>query len=293
LIKDAPIESADSAPVVDVWCSVVAFHTPREEIERLAVTLARVPAQIALTIVDNSIENARALPAVLDLPSSLPVNVLRPGQNLGYGRAHNLAIEQSTGRCRYHLVLNSDILFEPEVITELMAFMDDRPTAGLAMPMVRYPDGRVQHLCRLLPDPVVLIGRRFFGRMAWTQMRNRQYELHDWTYDQVASFPFLSGCFMFMRRTVLDRVVGFDPRYFLYAEDLDLSRRIHAVAETLFYPNVEIVHEYRSLTRRSLRQWIYGITSLSQYFSKWGWFVDRDRDMINAKTVAALASRNI
>ena len=138
----------------------------------------------------------------------------------------------------------------------------------------------------------VLIGRRFFGRMAWTQKRNRQYELHDWAYDDIASFPFLSGCFMFMRRSVLNRVVGFDPRYFLYAEDLDLSRRIHAVAETLFYPKVEIVHEYRSLNRRSWRQWMYGITSLSQYFSKWGWLVDRERDAINARTIAALASQS-
>ena len=285
-------EPTNPEPVFDVWCSVVAFHTPRAEIERLAATLALVPARVALTIVDNSVDGARALPAALDLPACLPVDVLRPGLNLGYGRAHNLAIKQSVGRCRYHLVLNSDILFEPKVITGLMAIMDDRLTAGLAMPMVRYPDGSIQHLCRLLPDPAVLIGRRFFGRMAWAQKRNCQYELQDWAYDEIASFPFLSGCFMFMRRTVLDRVVGFDPRYFLYAEDLDLSRRIHGVAETLYYPKVEIVHEYRSLQLRSWRQWLYGITSLSQYFSKWGWLVDRDRDAINARTVAALACRS-
>lgn len=273
-------------PLIDVWCSVVAYHTPREEIERLAATLARVPARIALTIIDNS----STLPS-LDLPVNLRCEILRPGQNLGYGKAHNLAIEQSRGQCRYHLVLNSDILFEPAVIDGLIRFMDGRTMTGLVMPMVRYPDGRVQHLCRLLPDPLVLIGRRFFGRMAWTEKLNRQYELHDWSYDEIASFPFLSGCFMFMRRDVLDKVVGFDPRYFLYAEDLDLSRRIHAVAETLFYPMVEIVHEYRSLKRRSWRQWLYAITSLSQYFSKWGWVFDRERDIINARTVKALAAR--
>lgn len=274
-------------PAVDVWCSVVAYNTPHDEIERLATTLARVPVKLALTIVDNSSN----LP-MLNLPENIWVEILRPGQNLGYGKAHNLAISQSRGRCRYHLVLNSDILFEPDVIVDLMRFMDNRQTAGLVMPMVRYPDGRVQHLCRLLPNPRVLIGRRFFGKMAWTQKLNRQYELHDWSYDEIANFPFLSGCFMFIRRDVLDQVVGFDPRYFLYAEDLDLSRRIHAVAETLFYPKVEITHEYRSLKRRSWRQWIYAITSLSQYFNKWGWLFDHERDLINARTVNALTGHD-
>lgn len=273
-----------SKSTVDVWCSVVAYHTPPEEIERLASTLSRTEAAVALTIVDNS----STLPS-LCLPEGMHVEMLQTGRNLGYGRAHNLAIRQSQGHCRYHLVLNSDILFDPTVIDELLKFMDSRPTAGLAMPMVRYPDGRLQHLCRLLPNPMVLIGRRFFAKTRWAGRLNNRYELQDWTYDEIASFPFLSGCFMFMRRTVLDEVEGFDPRYFLYAEDLDLSRRIHAISETLFYPHVDITHEYRSLKRRSWKQWLYAFKSLTQYFNKWGWVFDANRDRVNADTLDRLA----
>lgn len=270
--------------MVDVWCSVVAYKTPAEEIERLAGTLAQTRAATALTIIDN----AGTLPEDLRLPAGLAVERLTSPKNLGYGRAHNLAIERSRDRCRYHLVLNSDIEFDPAVIDALADFMDGRPTAGLVMPMVRYPDGEVQHLCRLLPNPVTLIGRRFFGRTQWARRLNYRYELHGWTYDEIASFPFLSGCFMFMRRTVLDEVGGFDPRYFLYAEDLDLSRRIHIVSETLFYPKVSITHEYRSLKRRSWRQWLYALTSLTQYFNKWGWFLDAERDRLNHLTVVKI-----
>lgn len=270
--------------MVDVWCSVVAYKTPAEEIERLASTLARTRTVTALTIVDN----AGTLPDDLRLPAGLAVERLTPPKNLGYGRAHNLAIEQSRGRCRYHLVLNSDIEFDPKVIDALADFMDGRPTAGLVMPMVRYPDGELQHLCRLLPNPVTLIGRRFFGRTQWAKRLNNRYELHDWTYDEIANFPFLSGCFMFMRGTILDKVEGFDPRFFLYAEDLDLSRRIHMVSETIFYPKVSITHEYRSLKRRSWRQWLYALTSLTQYFNKWGWIRDAERDRINRLTVARI-----
>ena len=268
---------------VDVWCSVVTFQTPAAEIERLASTLSRVRASVSLTIVDNS----SSLPP-LALPEALQAEVIRPGTNLGYGRGHNLAIEQSMGRCRYHLVLNSDIIFEPDVIDELCAFMDERPTAGLVMPKVYFPDGSLQHLCRLLPNPVVLVGRRFFGRTKWAERLNATYELHDWAYNEVANFPFLSGCFMFIRRSILDQVEGFDSRYFLYAEDLDLSRRIHLVAETLFYPNVSIIHEYRSLKRRSWSQWRYAIVSLTKYFNKWGWLFDEERDRINKEALERL-----
>lgn len=276
--------------IIDVWCSVVAFNTPADEIERLAETLARARVSVMLTVIDNS----ATLPD-LRVPAEFAVERIIPGKNLGYGRAHNLAIEQSYNRCRYHLVLNSDIDFDPAVLDELVDFMDARPTAGLVMPMVRFPNGELQHLCRLLPNPMTLIGRRFFGRMEWAKKLNNSYELHDWTYDEIANFPFLSGCFMFMRRSTLDVVKGFDPRFFLYAEDLDLSRRIHTISETLFYPKVAITHEYRSLKRRSWRQWMYALTSLSQYFSKWGWVLDAERDRINKQTVVNIRheSKNV
>lgn len=272
---------------VDVWCSVVAYNTPAAEIENLARMLCGTQTSVALTIIDNA-----GTLGELDLPDGIGTERIAPGANLGYGRAHNLAIERSQGRCRYHLVLNSDIVFQPSVIDALTNFMDRNTKAGLVMPMVRYPDGRIQHLCRLLPDPAVLIGRRFFAWTAWAKRLNHRYELHGWDYDRTAVFPFLSGCFMFLRRSVLDQVHGFDPRYFLYAEDLDLSRRVHMVSDTVFYPEVEIVHEYRSLKRRSLRQWRYAITSLAQYFNKWGWLFDKDRDTINKNTIDNISKLN-
>lgn len=270
---------------VDVWCSVVAYHTSAKEIEALAEILSRARVSVALTIIDNS----NSLTA-LCLPEGLPVELLTPDANLGYGRGHNLAIDHSRGRCRYHLVLNSDITFDPTVIDTLSAFMDMREAAGLVMPLVRYPDGSLQHLCRLLPNPLVLIGRRFFSWARWARLLNKQYELHSWAYDEIANFPFLSGCFMFIRRKVLDEIGGFDPRYFLYAEDLDLSRRIHMMSETLFFPYASITHEYRSQKRRGWRQWLYAIRSLSQYFCKWGWIFDEERERVNREVVRRLSS---
>lgn len=267
----------------DVVASFVLFGTAVEEVVRAVEQACSNTSDIYVVIVDNSVPP-------LQLPDFDPtkVHLIQTGANLGYGRGHNVAIDWATGKARYHLVMNTDLTYEAGVIDRLVQFMDTHPSVGLSMPKVRYPDGSIQRLCRLLPSPIDLIGRRFFAWTAWAKRRNKLYEFHDWNYDRVASFPFLSGCFMMLRSSVLHSVGGFDERYFLYAEDLDLSRRIHQCSETLFVPDVEVVHEYRSESGRGFRRLMYGIRSLSQYFGKWGWFIDADRDDINRRTILAL-----
>jgi GT2 family glycosyltransferase len=90
---------------------------------------------------------------------------------------------------------------------------------------------------------------------------------------------------MLLRRSVLDVVGYFDERYFLYAEDLDLSRRINTVARTLFVPSQTVVHEYRSRTSPSLRRLGYAAINLTRYFNKWGWIRDADRDRVNRRAL--------
>lgn len=275
--------AADETPegACDLVASVVLFHTPLEEVERTVRAALDARANVQVVLVDNSVP-PMALP---DFDRSR-VTVVRTGRNLGYGRAHNIAIRMWRGRCRYHLVLNSDIRFDGEALDQMIAFMDVHPDAGLAMPKVYYPDGRLQHLCRLLPDPLDLFGRGFLRNSDWSRRRSERYEFHSWPHDRVEAFPFLSGCFMLMRSTVLAKVDGFDERFFLYGEDIDLSRRIHTVASTLFVPSVSIIHEYRSEQAPSLRRTLHKTVNLSRYFNKWGWLFDARRKAINRQTLA-------
>lgn len=272
--------------LVDCTVSFVLFHTPIEEVSQVVASVCAAKASVHVWLVDNSVPPI-ALP---DFPAN--VSVIKTGENLGYGRAHNVAIRAAAGLARYHFILNTDLEFDGDAIDGMTAFLDLNPQAGLAMPKVVYPDGQIQRLCRLLPDPVGLIARRFLGKTAWGRARNERYEFHHWHYDTVASFPFLSGCFMAVRRSVLDQVGGFDERYFMYAEDIDLSRRIHAVSQTLFVPTVKVQHEYRSHTRRSLRLLSYLVINFARYFNKWGWFRDPERDRVNAETIRRLQAHS-
>lgn len=264
----------------DACVSFVLFKTDKQEIINAIQQAASEKMKTHVVIVDNSVP-----PMDLEFARRMGATVVATNKNVGYGRGHNIALMGSRGKCRYNIVMNTDLKTQDDVIAGMIDFMDTHPEAGLAMPKVCYPDGSLQRLCRLLPDPSDLVARRIMQGTRWGKQKNQKYEFHNWNYDTVAEFPFLSGCFMMLRTETLEKVGYFDERYFLYAEDLDLSRRVRAVARTLYNPHETVFHEYRSQAKPSLKRISYALVSLSKYFFKWGWIVDPGRDRINRATI--------
>jgi GT2 family glycosyltransferase len=113
-------------------------------------------------------------------------------------------------------------------------------------------------------------------------------ELRWWNHERPANIPYFQGSYIMVRSEQCLALGGFDERFFLYGEDIDLCRRMHEIAATMYVPDVEIVHEYRRYSARSLRGTWYGVQNNCRYFNKWGWFFDRDRRRINRKVVAEL-----
>jgi GT2 family glycosyltransferase len=209
------------------------------------------------------------------------------GKNLGYGKAHNIAISKTLYTSSYHLVLNPDVSFDPDTLEKIHDFMEDQPQAGLVMPRVVGPDHQIQRLCKLLPTPFNLASRRFLPS-GWFKKYNERYELQHSGYNHVMDVPFLSGCFMFLRTSALQKMGLFDERFFLYAEDTDLSRRIHGDFETLFYPGAEISHVHARGSYKDFWHTLYNLRSAIQYFNKWGWFFDKERKSINQEALAGM-----
>lgn len=220
-------------------------------------------------------------------------------ENLGFGKGNNIAMQKSIDDgIEYHLLVNPDVYFEKGVIKELVAFMDDNPDVGLVMPKITYPDGSTQYLCKLLPTPFDLIGRRFFSWgpfRAYVDKRNELFELRGSCYEEQKDVPVLSGSFMMIRTSVLEEVGLFDERYFMYLEDFDLCRRIGEVSRTTYYPKVSVVHEYKKGSYFNRRLFKHHIVSALKYFNKWGWFFDKKRTLRNQqclKEVQALSANN-
>ena len=111
--------------------------------------------------------------------------------------------------------------------------------------------------------------------------RNKRYELAHSKYKHIMNVPCLSGCFMFLRMSTLKETGLFDERYFMYAEDFDLTRRIHRKYKTLFFPQVSIYHKFSRGSHRSLRLFFAHTTSMVRYFFKYGWFYDNERRHFN------------
>ena len=209
--------------------------------------------------------------------------------NRGYGAGHNIAIQEAIELgSTYHVVVNPDIYFEKGVLKKLETYMDASSSVGLVMPRILYPDGELQYLCKLLPSPSDLLFRRFLPWKKYVEKKNRNYELRFTDYNQEMEVPSLSGCFMFIRTSVLKQVRGFDERYFMYAEDLDLCRRIGEVSRTMYYPFVSVFHKYEKGSYKNRKLLKYHICSVVKYFNKWGWFFDFERKKINKRILVTL-----
>jgi GT2 family glycosyltransferase len=267
----------------DVVGSIVTYKTDVAEVDRAVRQFLAAPLKLHLCIIDNS-------PAPLDLPryTDPRISYLFANRNLGYGRAHNLALRAARGRAQYNLVMNTDVTYSPDVVCRLKLFMDSHPEAGLAGPKVKYPDGSLQRVCRLLPTPANMFLRRFLPNTPWTERADERYELRWWDHETVANIPYFQGSFVMLRTELANRIGGFDERFFLYGEDIDLTRRIHQLARTLYVPDVHVTHEYRRYSNHSLLGTWYGIQNNCRYFNKWGWFFDRQRREINRRVVSEI-----
>lgn len=252
--------------------SIVAYKNPAAVLARAINSFLDGAPDSVLYLIDNSPTDA-----LRHLASSPRVIYVHCRQNIGFGAAHNIVLRSVMHHSTYHLVLNPDVYFESSVLRELIGFMKANPDVGLVMPKVLSPDGTLQRLCKLLPTPWTLIARNFFPPFAGRE--NFTYELQFTDYRRLLDVPFLSGCFMFLRMSVLEQVGVFDERYFLYGEDLDLCRRIHQHARTVYYPHAVIYHD--QIKAKGLL--LHKIRSLSKYFSKWGWIRDEERRLINSR----------
>lgn len=268
----------------NITASIVLYKHKFEEIADLVGCLSADPHIMRWVVVDNG--SSKDIRYRVETLGGIYID---SGQNLGFGRGHNLAIRHlEESATTYHLILNPDITFVGNVLEKLTDVMDANPDVGLVMPKILYPDGSNQYLCKLLPAPIDLVLRRFAPKILKHAARNRidSYELRSFDYETPAYVPSLSGCFMFARRSALEAIGGFDERFFLYMEDVDLCRRMAEVSKLLYWPDVKITHVHQMGSYKSLRVLWLHIRAAVSYFNKWGWFVDPQRTDVNRHTLA-------
>ena len=260
-----------------VTASLVLYNTKEDDL-RNVINCVQNSIIHTLIIIDNSPSDI--LKAEIEKLSDKCMYISMQG-NVGYGSAHNIGIKKAIeANADYHIVLNPDISFEPEVISKLLKFAERHKDVGLILPKVTYPNGDLQYLCKLLPSPIDIFGRRLLPKTI-IKNRNDRFEMRQTGYNTIWNCPILSGCFMFMNLSYLKQIGGFDERFFMYFEDFDLMRRLHKVCKTVYYPLVSIVHNHAAEHHTNKALFKASIVSAIKYFNKWGWIFDKERAKVN------------
>jgi GT2 family glycosyltransferase len=263
----------------DLIISVVLYHNKKQEIETLLKGLDGLRLNYLLVFVDNAPGQTNF--DFTHLPKG--TKYIASEQNLGYGKGHNLVLNARQWQAKYYLIANVDIEFKAVQIEAIYAKMEQSPEVALLMPKIIYPNGDDQGLRKLLPRPSDLFVRRFLPAPLKSVFRKQtqDYELLGLNPDLEMRVPVLSGCFMFCRSEAIKACQGFDPRFFLYMEDVDLSRRLNLQGINLYWPEVSIIHHYQKGSYRNWKALKLHLKSAVQYFNKYGWFLDAERARIN------------
>ena len=256
--------------------SLVLYNNPSAMFEP-AVRAFLAGSDGVLAIADNS-----PVPLASPVFADPRVRYSHMGDNIGFGRAHNRAFASVKEHSDAHLIMNPDIVFGLDVLPHLLSVLEARPDVGAVMPQIRFPDGEIQRVAKLLPTPIDIFARRFSPSPRWREAVNDRYELRALPQDAPVQTPVLSGCFLLVRSALFNALGGFDPRYFMYMEDYDLVRRIGDRAVTLYDPTVRVEHAYGKGSYRSGRLLRIHMRSAVAYFNRWGWAWDATRRRRNA-----------
>jgi N-acetylglucosaminyl-diphospho-decaprenol L-rhamnosyltransferase len=232
------IENPTSSPnAPDVSVVVVSYNTGHL-FDRLFNALE--PAKTSLSVEVIVIDNASTDDSVVILEERYSfVKLIKNGTNVGFGRANNQALPLARGR--YILLLNTDAFVAPDTLEQTVTFMNAHPKCGVMGVKLVGTDGTLQPSCRYFPTPWnVFLQRtglsRFFPKI-------RLVDDMSWDHASIRQCDWVPGCYYLVRSEVIRQVGLFDPRFFLYYEEVDHCRAVRDAGwQVIYYPFTEVVH---------------------------------------------------
>lgn len=264
----------------EITATIVTYKNNLKVLRKAIQSFLNTKMSVCLYIVDNS-----PTMEIKCLCDDKRIIYIYNNANIGFGAGHNIIMSNAYKLGSYHLVLNPDIYFQKGVVEELFNYMENNSSIDLVLPDVLYPNGDRQYLPKLLPTMSNLLIRRFPFSKKILERKNFLYEMKFVDYLNPFEIAIASGCFSFFRSSLINKGVLYDDRYFMYFEDFDISRQVQKYSKIMCYPQVQVYHEYERGSHKSKRLFMIFIKSLFSYFKKWGFFFDRERNMINKRII--------
>lgn len=186
---------------------------------------------------------------------AFPVRLLSNAKPRGFGANHNAAFRKCKGK--HFCVMNPDIRLEGDPFPALLACLED-PQAGIVAPLIRNPAGAIEDSARHFPTP-------------WGILKKALRASPEIEYPVAGAEPlypdWVAGMFMLVASGVFADIGGFDERYFLYYEDVDLCARLARCGRrVVLCPGAIVVHDARRQSRRNLRYVRWHLLSMLRFF---------------------------
>lgn len=219
---------------------VTVTYSPGEHLEHFLTSLTgatNLPTRVILA--DNGSTDGSPEEAAARHPN---VRLLHTGGNIGYGGAVNRAVAEVDPAEEFVVVANPDVRWGPGSLDRLLEGARRWPRAASLGPLIHEPDGTVYPSARSVPGLVSGAGHALLGTVWPKNPWTRRYRQENETVSERA-VGWLSGSCLLVRRAAFDAVDGFDSRYFMYMEDVDLGDRFgRAGWLNVYVPSAEVTH---------------------------------------------------
>lgn len=260
--------------MTDLSIITVGFQS-REYVRELLKSLmaARGNLSIEYFVIDNSMGDGLVEMVEKEFvplgDDRLKITAIQNSENLGFAKANNIGITQSTGR--YVLLLNPDMRLNSDTLSNMVAWMDENPQAGIAGCTLKTASGEYQPHVRRFPtvwDQLVILLKlpHLFPKIL------NHYLQTDFDYTKTVRVDSIRGSFFMIRRSTIEAHGGLDERFFIWFEEVDYCKQAAAKGIEVWYTTaaecIDFVGRSFSLVG-GLQKQKYFTRSMVQYFEKW------------------------
>lgn len=245
-----------------ISAAIVTYNNCEQAISACrSVIKNTVRCELKLYVVDNASRDGTA-EELIKIPEAI---LLKQDKNIGFGAAHNTLLEKTLGK--YHFVINPDIRFSEDILSEMAEFMDKNPDIVMCRPKILNPDGTEQKL----PCRKPTFKRLFMGRLAALggTFKNIREEYTSITDSGVCDLDFCTGCFFVIRSNVFKEINGFDKRFFMYLEDADITLRAKKYGRTVIAPQFSVIHDWNRDSAKKPKYFFIHLCSCFKFLYKW------------------------
>ncbi|MCX7835273.1 MAG: glycosyltransferase [bacterium] len=235
-------------PIISV---VIVNYRVKHFVEQCIFSLESTSRLIPLEII--VVDNYSNDGSIEYLKERFPnIRLIELNENIGFAKANNIAFQFVQGE--YVLILNPDTVVSENALPTLINFLKENPNCGIVTPKLIKRDGSIDVACRRsIPTPWIAFTR--ISGLSLLFPKSKLFGKYNLTYldeNTVSKVGAVSGAFMLLPKSVLEKVGGFDERFFMYGEDLDLCKCVSDIGYDIFYlPEVTSVHYRGESTRRS------------------------------------------